>query len=218
MTESSDELADGTRRPRADTESAGSSDDDSRYTNAARALAIGAQLSGRRVAIEGIESDIDAVGAPIEVRAPSSDARAEAVAEADDVLAELDAGAVLEIEAANASRLGRRSTEPAFAEQRVEAWRVIQQNPQELAYLYAWLRLLMAEEDPLLHASASSALSHWRRPTKAPDSETPFRLGMQGRTSRGLSATQIPRSVRSLRPPSGGRRRTRPCENCVAVD
>lgn len=164
-------------RPRIGTESAGLADDDSRYTNAARALALGVMLSGRRDALEGIGADIASLGVPSDLRRPTTwGERSEAIQESGDVLRQLNAGELIESERVPRRGPADRSVEPRFADQRVQVWSLLSQNSQSVPYAYAWLRLLMAEHDPLLSASASSALSHWRRPAKESESNVPVTL------------------------------------------
>src|SRR4051812_43652576 len=107
--------AEGNRgpQPRRDVESAGLADDDSRHTNAARALALGALLSGRRTAVAGIERDVAALGVPLDLGRPSTwDERTEALEESDELLTEVGAGDVVESELEPRRGLADRSIEP----------------------------------------------------------------------------------------------------------
>jgi hypothetical protein len=161
-------------RPRIDSESAGLADNDSRHTNAARALALGAMLSGRVSALDGISSDIRAIGTPSEFRRPVTwEERLEAIAESSELLRGLGAGDLFAEERAPRRSIADRSVEPRFADQRVALWGTLSRAGTAVPSAYAWLRLLMAEHDPLLCASASSALSHWRRPTNGADVSIP---------------------------------------------
>jgi hypothetical protein len=162
------------RRPRGEPASAGLSDEDSRLTNAGRALALGALLSGRRQATDGIEQDLQSLGVPIAMDRPGSwQQRRSALSASDEVLARVQANEVIDREFAPRSNVESRSTEPRFGDQRVQLWRELTQSAQPVPLAYAWLRLLMAEDDPLLAASASGALSHWRRPSRSQDEHIP---------------------------------------------
>jgi hypothetical protein len=164
-------------RPRGEPDSAGLSDEDSRLTNSARALGLGALLSGSRQAVEGIEEDIETLGVRTDLDRPLSwEQRRSALAASDNVLRRVAATEVIGSEFEFRLRIGRRSTEPRFPDQRVQLWQELAQSRQPVPIAYAWLRLLMAEEDSLLAASASGALSHWRRPAGSRDSDIPRAL------------------------------------------
>ena len=161
-------------RPRGESASAGLSDEDARLTNAARALSLGALLSGSRPAIEGIEEDLQTLGVPIDLDRPAGwDQRRSALAASDEVLRRVAATDVIGSEFQPRPRIGSRSTDPRFPNQRVQLWQELTQSGQPVPIAYAWLRLLMAEDDPLLAASASGALSHWRRPAGSEDGDIP---------------------------------------------
>lgn len=160
-------------QPRGDSASAGLGDSDSRLTNSARALSLGVLLSGRRAAIDGIEKELETLGVPLTLSATRSwHERRRLLDESDGVLREVDAEFVHEREANPSGRLEARTTQPLFPEQRVALWDRLKQSNEE-SVAYAWLRLLMAEEDPLLVASAAGALSHWRRPGGTEDRGVP---------------------------------------------
>lgn len=161
-------------KPNREPLSAGLSDENARLTNAARALALGALLSGRRHAAEGIEDDLGGLGVPLDLARPTSwEQRRSALFESDAVLRDVAALEVVEREFSPRPRIGSRSTDPRFSEQRVQLWRRLAQTRQPVPIAYAWLRLLMAEDDPLLAASASGALSHWRKPAGSEEGDIP---------------------------------------------
>jgi hypothetical protein len=157
----------GPYAPRRGVESAGASDIQSRLTNSARALALGALLSGRKTALTGIGGDLELLGVPLGIAAPGGWAGRNEVLSASDFVLDLVGvlDDVTESEASQRTPFLGRSVVPRFSTARVALWQRIEQATRpSSAEAYAWLRLLMAEEDPLLVASASSALSHWRKP------------------------------------------------------
>lgn len=213
-------------QPSVGPESAGATDQNSRLTNSARTLALGAILSGRRRALDGIEQDVQRLGVPLTLGRPTSwNERQEALAQSDDVLRQVGAEEVFDREAARRLSLASRSTLPRYAEQRVQLWEQLRGGGYEAVPLaYAWLRLILNEDDPLLAVSGSAALSHWQRPSKVPEEQVPGVLrkartdlatliedtdplvnaiaqaatGVQSRTAARLSARPSPRSDASL--------------------
>lgn len=174
MTESPTNGSRPAAKPNREPLSAGLYDENARLTNAARALALGALLSGRLRAVEGIEDDLGALGVPLDLARPTSwEQRRSALVESDALLRQVAAPDVVEREFSPRPRVGSRSTEPRFPEQRIQLWQRLAQASQPVPIAFAWLRLLMAEDDPLLAASASGALSHWRRPAGSEEGDIP---------------------------------------------
>lgn len=190
-----------------------------RYINAARALSLGALLSGRRQAIEGIEPDVERIGVPLQnLSVTSWGARRAALDQSDSILRSLDIyTAVAERENQPRPRLAERTLTPTFPEQRISVWRSLRQN-RTIGWAYAWLRILMAEDDPLITASASSALSHWRSPAKGNEGDVPAPLkaaraniesfvndsdelvGLLGQATTGLPSNDASRMYRPWMP------------------
>ena len=174
MSEVPDEVPQKPNQPSSGPESAGTSDQDSRLTNSARALALGALLSGRSRAIEGIEQDVELLGVPLTLRRPTSwDDRQEALEQSDDVLRQLNAEEVIERESTRRRSIASRSTAPRYADQRIQLWEQLTDGYEAVPLAYAWLRLVMNEDDPLLAVSGAAALSHWQRPSKMPAEQVP---------------------------------------------
>jgi hypothetical protein len=149
MTESPTNESRPKAKPNREPLSAGLSDENARLTNAARALALGALLSGRRQAAEGIEDDLGGLGVPLDLARPASwEQRRSALVESDAILRQVAASEVVEREFSPRPRTGSRSTDPRFPEQRVQLWRRLAQTSQQVPTAYAWLRLLMAETTP----------------------------------------------------------------------
>lgn len=174
-------------RPQREPDSAGRSDENSRLTNAARALALGALLSGRRVAVKGVEQDLEELGVPTDIPRPATwKQRRYALDEANSILRRVKADNVVERESELRSWPGSRSTTPHYSDQRVELWRELRKSRRSMPTAYAWLRLLMAEDDPLVVVSASAALSHWKRPKGAREEDIPVVLTAARRNARAL--------------------------------
>lgn len=211
-----------TNQPSVGPESAGATDQGSRLTNSARTLALGAILSGRSRAIDGIEQDVQQLGVPLTLRRPTSwDERQEALAQSDEVLRQVGADELFERETARRLSIASRSTMPRYANQRVQLWEQLRGGGYEaIPIAYAWLRLILNEDDPLLAVAGAAALSHWQRPSKMPEEQVPSVLrkartdvatliedtdplvsaiaqaatGVQSRTAAGISARPSPRS------------------------
>jgi hypothetical protein len=215
-----------TNQPSVDPESAGATDQGSRLTNSARTLALGAILSGRSRALDGIQQDVQQLGVPLTLGRPTSwDERQEALAQSDEVLRQVGADELFERETARRLSIASRSTLPRYANQRVQLWEQLRGGGYEAIPLaYAWLRLILNEDDPLLAVSGSAALSHWQRPSKMPEEQVPRVLrkartdvatliedtdplvsaiaqaatGVQSRTAARISARPSPRSDHRL--------------------
>lgn len=154
MSEISDGVPERPNRPSAGPESAGATDQDSRLTNSARTLALGAVLSGRTRAVDGIRQDVQQLGVPLTLGRPTSwDERQEALAQSDDVLRQVDAEEVIDRESVRRISIASRSTEPRYASQRVQLWEQLRGGYEAVPLAYAWLRLIMSEDDPLLAVS-----------------------------------------------------------------
>jgi hypothetical protein len=80
---------------------------------------------------------------------------------------------VAELEQVGWQSRGNLPASGRFTEARRQLWSRIANDSESIGRTYAWLRLNAVEEDALLAASASAALSHFRAPSKINEYSVP---------------------------------------------